>query len=103
MSTEQSTISDAPSNSMQPSSMSDGGLHLNLSPQFEDDEEPMHKPVIPDTPLDVDGPLPSRFHNIPHFAEIQQLLGRIPTFTEYIAYRLEKISMDLDDRSSKKL
>ena len=106
MSTEQSTITDAPSNSMQPSSISNG-LHLNLScdhnsedigacSQFEDDEEPKHKPVVPDTPLDVDGPLPSRFHNIPQFAEVTQCLGRIPTAREYLAYRLEKISMDLE-------
>ena len=108
MSTEQSTITDTPSNSMQPSSISNG-LHLNLScdhnsedigacSQFEDDEEPKHKPVVPDTPLDVDGPLPSKFHNIPQFAEVQQFLGRIPTVAEYMAYRLDKISMDLEYR-----
>ena len=46
----------------------------------------------------MDGPLPSKFHNLPHFAEVQQCLGRTPTFNEYMAYRLDKISMDLEWR-----
>ena len=64
----------------------------------KDDEQPRSKVPVPETPLDVDGPLPSKFHNIPQFAEVHQLLGRIPTFAEYMAYRLDAIGKDIECR-----
>lgn len=108
MSTEESVMVTT-SNSMRPSNTSVDSLHLNLScehngeskdecPTDEDDEEPRSKLPVAETPLDVDGPLPSKFHDIPQFSEVQQFLGRIPTFAEYMAYRLDKISMDLECR-----
>ena len=98
----------APSNSVRSSKTSVNGLHLELScgdngvcssdTLDEDDEQPKSKPVVAETPLDVDGPLPSKFHGIPDFSEVQQFFGRIPTFTEYMTYRLDKISKDLEFR-----
>ena len=83
-------------------------LHLDLScdhngdntseDEGKDDEQPRSKVPVPETPLDVDGPLPSKFHNIPQFAEVHQFLGRIPTFAEYMAYRLDAISKDIECR-----
>ena len=105
------SITVATSNSIQPDNtlVNGHGLHLNLScdqtdgekwPQDkgEDDEQPRSKLPVPETPLDIDGPLPSKFHNIPHFAEVQKGLGRIPTFAEYMAYRLDAIGEDLEFR-----
>ena len=83
-------------------------LHLDLScdhngdntseDEGKDDEQPRSKVPVPETPLDVDGPLPSKFHNIPQFAEVHKFLGRIPTFAEYMAYRLDAISKDIEYR-----
>ena len=104
--TEKSTISSA-----RCSDTSVGGLHLDMlscdnydstdaasCPTSEDEDEPRSKPPVAETPLDVDGPLPSKFHNIPQFSEAREFLGRIPTFAEYMAYRVDKISMDLESR-----
>ena len=52
--------------------------------------------MVPESLLDIDEPLPSKFYNIPDFAEVQQHLGRIPTHAEYIGYKMHKISMDLE-------
>ena len=106
----QSVVTVAPSN--RPSNISTDSLHLELSSNAndecrdvhcsdkddEDDEQPRSKPVVPETPLEIDGPLPTKFHSIPEFSEVQELLGRIPTFPEYMAYRLDKIGMDLEYR-----
>ena len=101
------TTAAASSNSVRPSNSSINGLHLELSygasrecsdASDEDDEQPKSKPMVAETPLDVDGPLPSKFHGIPDFSEVQQFFGRIPTFTEYMTYRLDKISVDLECR-----
>ena len=105
--TEQSITTVAPSK--RPSNISTDSLHLELSCDAnceckdaccsdEDDEQPRSKLTVAETPLDIDGPLPSKFHSIPQFSEAQQFLGRIPTFPEYMAYRLDKISMDLECR-----
>lgn len=65
----------------------------------EDEEEPKSKPPpVADTPLDVDGPLPTKFHDIPEFSEVRDFLGRIPTFAEYVAYRWRKISLGMECR-----
>lgn len=107
MTTEQSVVTVAPSN--RPSNTSADSLRLELSRSVndecqdvhcsdEDDEQPRSKPKVAETPLEIDGPLPSKYHSIPQFSEAQEFLGRIPTFPEYMAYRLEKISMDLECR-----
>ena len=96
MTTEQSDVTVAPNN--RPSTASIDRLHLDVYCSDEDDEQTRSKPILAETPLDIDGPLPSKFHNIPQFSEAQQFLGRIPTFQEYMAYRLDKISLDLECR-----
>lgn len=110
MRAQESAITSA--RSVRPSNTSVNSLHLDMlscdgnyestdasSPASEDEDEPKSKPpVAAETPLDIDGPLPSKFHNIPQFTEVHELLGRIPTFAEYMAYRLDKISMDLEWR-----
>ena len=109
MTTEQSrsVVTVTPSN--RPSNTSIDSLRLELSCNAndeckdvyysdEDDEQPRSKPTVAETPLDIDGPLPSKFHGIPQFSEARQSLGRIPTFPEYMAYRLDKISLDLECR-----
>ena len=105
------SITVATSNGIQPDDtlVNGHGLHLDLScdqnggedcPQDEgkDDEQPKSKLPVAETPLDFDRPLPTKYHNFPHFAEVQELLGRIPTFPEYMAYRLNTISKDIESR-----
>ena len=107
MATKQSVVTVAPGN--RPSKTSTHSLRLELSCNAndecqdvhcsdEDDEQPKSKPTVAETPLEIDGPLPSKFHGIPQFLEVQEFLGRIPTFPEYMAYRLDKIGMDLECR-----
>ena len=91
---------------------STGSLHLDLSTEQgstsnfsneeedDDDSEVKKKPkhLVTETPVEVDGPLPCRFHNIPQFSEIAKELGRVPSLAEYFTYRLDKITVDLESR-----
>ena len=98
------------------SKLSTGSFHLDLTYEHgsasdvsnfsndeednEDDCEVKKKPnhLVADTPVEVDGPLPCRFRNIPFYSEIEKELGHIPTFAEYFSYRLDKITVDLEYR-----
>jgi len=97
------------------SKLSAGSLHLDLSTEqgstsdasnfsneedYDDDNEVKKKPnhKVAETPVEVDGPLPCRFHNLPQFPEIAKELGHIPSFAEYFSYRLNKITVDLESR-----
>lgn len=99
------------------SKLSTGSLHLDLSTEQgstsdasnfsneeedddNDDSEVKKKPkhLVAETPVEVDGPLPCRFHNIPQFSEIAKELGHVPSLAEYFTYRLDKITVDLESR-----
>lgn len=99
--TEESSVTFASSSGISASNSSTvDNLHLELSQNdlHDDDEEPRSKPHVAETPLDVNRPLPTKYHDIPQFLEVQKDLGRTPTFSEYMAYRLDKISLDLECR-----